>query len=71
MLSTKFGKTLKIESLIGIAVLFAASLLTITSPPSQMHRDSTRSRGEEENRTSAWNGNAKYHDAQDSQNKSP
>ena len=32
----KFGRTIKIESLIGIAVLFAASLLTITSPPSQM-----------------------------------
>src|ERR671925_1026714 len=35
---SKFGKTVKIESLIGIAVLFAASLLTITSPPSQMHQ---------------------------------
>jgi putative copper export protein/methionine-rich copper-binding protein CopC len=34
---SKFGKTVKIESLIGIGVLFAASLLTITSPPSQMH----------------------------------
>jgi copper transport protein len=33
---SKFGKTVKIESLIGIVVLFAASLLTITSPPSQM-----------------------------------
>jgi hypothetical protein len=33
---SKFGKTVKIESLIGIGVLFAASLLTITSPPSQM-----------------------------------
>jgi copper transport protein len=31
---SKFGKTVKIESLIGIGVLFAASLLTITSPPS-------------------------------------
>ncbi|HEY1248364.1 MAG TPA: CopD family protein, partial [Nitrososphaera sp.] len=36
---SKFGKTVKIESLIGIGVLFAASLLTITSPPSQMHDD--------------------------------
>ena len=34
---SKFGRTVKIESLIGIGVLFAASLLTITSPPSQMH----------------------------------
>ena len=33
---SKFGKTIKIESLIGIGVLFAASLLTITSPPTQM-----------------------------------
>ncbi|MDQ4065994.1 MAG: CopD family protein, partial [Thermoproteota archaeon] len=32
----KFSRTVKIESLIGIGVLFAASLLTITSPPSQM-----------------------------------
>jgi putative copper export protein/methionine-rich copper-binding protein CopC len=33
---SKFGKTIKLESLIGIGVLFAASLLTITSPPTQM-----------------------------------
>jgi copper transport protein len=33
---SKFGKTIKIESLIGMGVLFAASLLTITSPPTQM-----------------------------------
>ena len=33
---SKFGRTVKIESLIGIGVLLAASLLTITSPPSQM-----------------------------------
>jgi copper transport protein len=33
---SKFGRTVKIESLIGVGVLFAASLLTITSPPSQM-----------------------------------
>ena len=32
--SMKFSKTIKIESLIGIGVLFAASFLTITSPPS-------------------------------------
>jgi copper transport protein len=32
----KFSRTVRIESLIGIGVLFAASLLTITSPPSQM-----------------------------------
>ena len=32
--SMKFSKTIKIESLFGIAVLFAASFLTITSPPS-------------------------------------
>ena len=35
---SKFGKTVKIESLIAIGVLFAASLLTITSPPSQMQQ---------------------------------
>ena len=29
----KFKKTIKIESIIGIGVLFAASFLTITSPP--------------------------------------
>jgi hypothetical protein len=29
----KFRKTIKIESIIGIGVLFAASFLTITSPP--------------------------------------
>ncbi|HEV3433057.1 MAG TPA: CopD family protein [Nitrososphaera sp.] len=33
---SNFGKTVKIESLIGIGVLFAASLLTITSPPTLM-----------------------------------
>jgi copper transport protein len=32
--SKKFSKTIKIESLIGIGVLIAASFLTITSPPS-------------------------------------
>jgi copper transport protein len=32
--SRKFSKTIKIESLIGIGVLVAASFLTITSPPS-------------------------------------
>jgi copper transport protein len=32
--SEKFSKTIKIESLIGIGVLIAASFLTITSPPS-------------------------------------
>jgi putative copper export protein len=32
--SGKFSKTIKIESLIGIGVLVAASFLTITSPPS-------------------------------------
>jgi copper transport protein len=36
---SKFGKTVKIESLIAIGVLFAASLLTITSPPSQMQQE--------------------------------
>ena len=30
---SRFNKTIKIESLIGIAVLFFASILTITSPP--------------------------------------
>ena len=32
--SRKFSKTIRIESLIGIGVLVAASFLTITSPPS-------------------------------------
>jgi copper transport protein len=32
--SKKFSKTVKIESLVGIGVLVAASFLTITSPPS-------------------------------------
>jgi copper transport protein len=36
---SKFSRTVKLESLIGIAVLFAASLLTITSPPSQTHQE--------------------------------
>lgn len=34
--SSKFSKTIKIESLLAIAVLLVASLLTITSPPSKM-----------------------------------
>jgi copper transport protein len=33
----RFGKTVKVESIIGIGVLLAASFLTITSPPSQQH----------------------------------
>ena len=33
---SKFGKTIKIESLLAISVLLVASLLTITSPPSKM-----------------------------------
>jgi copper transport protein len=36
----KFSKTIKIESLIGIAVLVITSFLTITSPPSMVHSDS-------------------------------
>ena len=35
---SKFNKTIKIESLIGIGVLFTASLLTITSPPPHIHQ---------------------------------
>jgi copper transport protein len=50
--SEKFSKTVKIESLIGIGVLVAASFLTITSPPSISVQESmsTQSsiRGEEE-----------------------
>ncbi|MDQ3839299.1 MAG: CopD family protein, partial [Thermoproteota archaeon] len=38
--SGKFGKTIKIESLIGIGVLIAASFLTITSPPSILLQES-------------------------------
>lgn len=33
---TTFGKTVKAEAIIGIGVLLAASVLTITSPPEQM-----------------------------------
>ncbi len=33
---SRFSKTIKIESLIGIVVLFFASILTITSPPGSM-----------------------------------
>ena len=39
--SGKFSKTIKIESLIGIGVLVAASFLTITSPPSISLQEST------------------------------
>jgi copper transport protein len=35
--TSRFSKTVKIESIIGIGVLLAASFLTITSPPSQQH----------------------------------
>jgi uncharacterized membrane protein len=38
---SRFGKTIKLESLIGIIVLLAASFLTITSPPSHSHEAST------------------------------
>jgi copper transport protein len=34
---SRFSKTIKIESMLGIAVLLAASFLTITSPPSHSH----------------------------------
>ena len=47
----KFSKTVKIESLIGIGVLVAASFLTITSPPSislQESMSTQRSLGEED-----------------------
>lgn len=35
--ASRFDKTVKVESIIGIGVLLAASFLTITSPPSQQH----------------------------------
>jgi copper transport protein len=35
----RFSKTIKVESLIGIAVLTISSFLTITSPPSMVHSD--------------------------------
>jgi copper transport protein len=49
--SKKFSKTVKIESLIGIGVLVAASFLTITSPPSISLQESmsTQSSTGEEN----------------------
>jgi putative copper export protein/methionine-rich copper-binding protein CopC len=37
---SKFNKTIKIESLLAIAVLFIASILTITSPPASMDMSS-------------------------------
>jgi putative copper export protein len=50
----KFSKTVKIESLIGIGVLVAASFLTITSPPSISLQESVSTQspisGEEESR---------------------
>jgi putative copper export protein len=42
--SEKFSKTVKIESLIGIGVLVAASFLTITSPPSISFQESMSTR---------------------------
>jgi copper transport protein len=36
----RFSKTVKIESLIGIAVLIISAFLTITSPPTMVHSDS-------------------------------
>jgi hypothetical protein len=36
--ASRFNKTIKAESLIGIGVLLAASFLTITSPPSHTHQ---------------------------------
>jgi copper transport protein len=43
--SRKFSKTIKIESLIGIGVLVAASFLTITSPPSVLLQESMSTQG--------------------------
>ena len=43
--SEKFSKTIKIESLIGIGVLVAASFLTITSPPSISLQESMTTQG--------------------------
>ena len=43
--SKKFSKTIKIESLIGIGVLVAASFLTITSPPSISLQESMTTQG--------------------------
>jgi putative copper export protein len=43
--SEKFSKTVKIESLIGIGVLVAASFLTITSPPSISLQEPTSTPG--------------------------
>ncbi len=37
---SKFSKTIKLESLLAIAVLFIASILTITSPPASMDMSS-------------------------------
>ena len=38
---SKFSKTIKLESLLAIAVLFIASILTITSPPASMDMSSS------------------------------
>jgi copper transport protein len=43
--SGKFSKTVKIESLIGVGVLVAASFLTITSPPSISVQESMSTQG--------------------------
>ncbi len=52
---TKFGRTVKIESLIGIGVLFP-SIPSHDNISSVSDASTARSRG------NAWNGNAKYHD---------
>jgi copper transport protein len=43
--STRFSKTIKLESFIGIGVLIAASFLTITSPPSISLQESLSTEG--------------------------
>ena len=43
--SGRFSKTIKIESIIGIGVLIAASFLTITSPPSVSLQETMTTQG--------------------------
>ncbi|HXT83326.1 MAG TPA: CopD family protein [Verrucomicrobiae bacterium] len=57
---SRFSKTIKIESIIGIVVLFFASILTITSPPGSMNMDSMNASSMMGNANSNMNTNMLY-----------
>lgn len=59
---SRFSKTIKIESLLGIVVLFVASILTITSPPSMNMSSSIMMMG------NSGNGNINTNIIQQNQN---